>query len=55
MRLFQQSLRTATRTEREPLWKDEFSFHTANERYVNRRQFTKFLVLSEFAIAPAES
>ncbi len=30
----------------EPLWRDEFSVHAADERYVTRRQFTKFLVLT---------
>ncbi len=29
----------------EPLWKDEFPVETADERYVTRRQMTKFLVL----------
>ena len=33
-----------------PLWKDEFSVFTADERYVNRRQFTKFLTLTSFAM-----
>ena len=30
----------------EPLWRDEFSIQTADEKYVNRRQFAKFLVLT---------
>jgi nitrite reductase/ring-hydroxylating ferredoxin subunit len=34
----------------EPLWQDEFSVFTADERYVNRRQFTKFLTLTSFAM-----
>ena len=34
----------------EPLWKDEFSVHAADERYVSRRQFTKFLVLTSAAM-----
>ena len=34
----------------EPLWQDEFSVYTADERYVNRRQFTKFLTLTSFAM-----
>jgi nitrite reductase/ring-hydroxylating ferredoxin subunit len=34
-----------------PLWRDEFSVFTADERYVNRRQFTKFLTLTSFAMA----
>ena len=33
-----------------PLWQDEFSVFTADERYVNRRQFTKFLSLTSFAM-----
>ena len=33
-----------------PLWKDEFSVHTADERYVTRRQFSKFLVLTSLAM-----
>jgi Rieske Fe-S protein len=38
------------RPEREPLWRDEFSIHTADERYVTRRQFTKFLVLTSLGM-----
>ncbi len=34
----------------EPLWKDEFSVYTADERYVNRRQLTKFLVLTSLGM-----
>jgi Rieske Fe-S protein len=34
----------------EPLWKDEFSVHAADERYVTRRQLTKFLVLTSFGM-----
>ena len=33
-----------------PLWRDEFSVFTAEERYVNRRQFTKFLTLTSFGM-----
>lgn len=33
-----------------PLWQDEFPVFTAEERYVNRRQFTKFLTLTSFAM-----
>jgi Rieske Fe-S protein len=33
-----------------PLWHDEFSVYTADERYVNRRQFTKFLTLTSFGM-----
>ncbi len=34
----------------QPLWKDEFSVFTADERYVTRRQLTKFLTLTSFAM-----
>lgn len=33
-----------------PLWQDEFSVHTADERYVSRRQFAKFLTLTSLAM-----
>jgi len=33
-----------------PLWQDEFPVFTADERYVNRRQFTKFLTLTSFGM-----
>jgi nitrite reductase/ring-hydroxylating ferredoxin subunit len=33
-----------------PLWQDEFSVFTADERYVSRRQFAKFLTLTSFAM-----
>jgi Rieske Fe-S protein len=32
------------------LWREEFSVHTAEERYVTRRQFGKFLVLTSLAM-----
>jgi Rieske Fe-S protein len=38
------------RASSEPLWKEEFSVHTADERYVTRRQLTKFLVLTSFGM-----
>ena len=34
----------------EPLWREEFSVHGADERYVNRRQFAKFLVLTSLGM-----
>ncbi len=34
------------RNEKEPLWREEVSVFAADERYVNRRQFAKFLVLT---------
>ena len=33
-----------------PLWRDEITIDAADERYVTRRQFTKFLVLTSFGI-----
>jgi len=33
-----------------PLWQDEFPVFTAAERYVSRRQFTKFLTLTSFGM-----
>jgi Rieske Fe-S protein len=38
------------RSSSEPLWKEEFSVRTADERYVTRRQLTKFLVLASFGM-----
>lgn len=35
---------------RQPLWREEFSVHTADERYVTRRQLTKFLVLTSLGM-----
>ena len=32
------------------LWREEFSVHAAEERYVTRRQFGKFLVLTSLAM-----
>lgn len=34
----------------EPLWRDEFSVFAADERYVSRRQFSKFLTLTSLAM-----
>ena len=36
--------------ERTPLWSEEFSVHGAEDKYVLRRQFTKFLVLTSFGM-----
>ena len=33
-----------------PLWRDEFSIEAADERYVTRRQFAKFLVLTSLGM-----
>jgi len=35
-----------TRPSGDPLWRDEFSVYAAEERYVSRRQFAKFLTLT---------
>jgi nitrite reductase/ring-hydroxylating ferredoxin subunit len=34
----------------EPLWREEFSIFKAEERYVSRRQLTKFLTLTSMAM-----
>jgi Rieske Fe-S protein len=34
----------------EPLWREEVSVFSADERYVNRRQFAKFLVLTSLGM-----
>ena len=33
-----------------PVWAEEFSVHAAQDAYVQRRQFTKFLVLTSFGM-----
>ena len=33
-----------------PVWAEEFSVYTAEDAYVQRRQFTKFLVLTSFGM-----
>src|ERR1051325_4986422 len=38
------------RDSNQPLWKEEFSVRTADERYVTRRQLTKFLVLTSLGM-----
>jgi len=35
---------------KDPLWKDEFSVFAGDERYVTRRQFTKFLTLASLGM-----
>lgn len=35
---------------KDPLWKDEFSIFAGDERYVTRRQFTKFLTLASLGM-----
>lgn len=43
------------RTNKEPLWKDEFSINRADEQYVSRRQFTKFLMLTSLGMFAGNS
>ena len=43
-------MRRFGRASSEPLWKEEFSVRTADERYVTRRQLTKFLVLTSLGM-----
>lgn len=43
-------MRPFRQSSNEPLWQDEFSIHAADERYVSRRQFTKFLVLTSLGM-----
>ena len=38
------------RPSQEPLWRDEFSIDAATDRYVTRRQFSKFLVLTSLGM-----
>ena len=33
-----------------PVWAEEFSVHASEDAYVQRRQFTKFLVLTSFGM-----
>ena len=49
MRLWRRDASTA------PLWRDEFSVHAADERYVNRRQFAKFLVLTSLGMLAGQA
>src|SRR5437660_6293756 len=42
--------RSVRMQKQEPLWRDEFSVFTADERYVSRRQFSKFLTLTSLAM-----
>src|SRR5262245_47172376 len=45
-----ENLKLFRRPSDAPLWRDEFSVFAADERYVNRRQFTKFLTLTSFGM-----
>ena len=37
-------------SSKEPLWREEFSIFTADEKYVSRRQMTKFLTLTSLSM-----
>jgi nitrite reductase/ring-hydroxylating ferredoxin subunit len=37
-------------SSKKPLWTEEFSIYAADDRYVLRRQFTKFLTLTSFGM-----
>jgi nitrite reductase/ring-hydroxylating ferredoxin subunit len=37
-------------TSKKPLWTEEFSVHATEDKYVLRRQFAKFLVLTSFGM-----
>lgn len=37
-------------SDRQPLWREEFSVRQADERYVSRRQLTKFLTLTSLGM-----
>src|SRR5215813_12251310 len=43
-------MRWFRRPSNTPLWQDEFSVFRADERYVNRRQFSKFLTLTSLGM-----
>ena len=43
-------MRLFRRADATPLWRDEFAINQADERYVNRRQFAKFLVLTSLGM-----
>jgi Rieske Fe-S protein len=43
-------MRPSGRSRREPLWREEFSVRGDVERYVSRRQFGKFLVLTSLGM-----
>lgn len=43
-------MRDAKSTARDSLWREEVSFRTADEQYVARRQFGKFLVLTSLGM-----
>src|SRR3954463_8290929 len=38
-----------------PAWSEEFSVYAAEEAYIQRRQFTKFLVLTSFGMVAGQA
>ena len=40
----------STPAKEEPLWRDEFSIQSSTEKYVARRQFAKFLILTSLGM-----
>ena len=42
--------RAARKASGDPLWRDEFPMQATGERYVTRRQFSKFLVLTSLGM-----
>lgn len=43
-------METPNGSSRRPLWSEEFSVQASEDKYVLRRQFTKFLVLTSFGM-----
>jgi|SRR5687767_3063164 len=43
-------METPTGSSQKPLWSEEFSVHASEDKYVLRRQLTKFLVLTSFGM-----
>lgn len=43
-------MRWLFRRSKEPLWKDEFSIFSEDEKYVTRRQFSKFMILTSLGM-----
>ena len=42
-------------SDSESIWRDEFAIEAADEQYVTRRQFSKFLVLTSLECLSARS
>ena len=46
---------TKTGSSTKPAWAEEFSVYSAEDTYVQRRQFTKFLVLTSFGMVAGQA